>query len=62
MYLKLYLWYKRLVIEGVRQHNLPEKYINQLNQFEATENSNSRGNKENRSINCDPVKLIMGIP
>ena len=50
--LRPYSWYKRFVIEGARQHNLPEEYINQINQFQATEDPDRSRDAENRAIDC----------
>jgi gamma-glutamylcyclotransferase (GGCT)/AIG2-like uncharacterized protein YtfP len=50
--LRPYSWYKRFVIEGAIQHNLPENYINQINQFEVVEDSDRNRDGRNRAINC----------
>jgi hypothetical protein len=50
--LRPYSWYKRFVIEGARQHNLPEVYINQINQYEVVEDSDRNRDGRNRAITC----------
>lgn len=50
--LKPYSWYKRLVIEGARQHSLPEEYIDEIEGIECKEDSNKKRDAENRAIQC----------
>ena len=50
--LKPYSWYKRFVIEGAKQHNLPEVYINQINKFEDIKDSDEERDRKNRAVHC----------
>lgn len=50
--LKPYSWYKRFVVEGARQHGLPEWYIAGLENVEFVEDSDSNRDAENRTIQC----------
>lgn len=48
--LRPYRWYKRQVIAGAKQHQLPDAYIDQLRRVTATADSNrarARRNREN---------------
>ena len=50
--LKPYCWYKRFVVEGARQHGLPEPHINNLERVECIQDPNSNRDAEKRSIQC----------
>ena len=48
--LKPYTWYKELVINGARVHQVPEFYLEQLEQVVAIEDSDSVRNKVHQNI------------
>lgn len=50
--LQPYSWYKRFVINGAKQHNLPEEYVNKLNRFDAIEDPDRKRDVEKREIKC----------
>ncbi|MCK5291703.1 MAG: gamma-glutamylcyclotransferase [Thermoplasmata archaeon] len=50
--LKPYSWYKRFVVEGARQHGLPEAYVSELECVESQEDLDEDRNDENRTIPC----------
>lgn len=50
--LKPYSWYKRFVVEGARQHNLPEWYIQTLEAIAAEEDPDRPRDAGNRRIQC----------
>ncbi len=47
-----YCWYKRFVVEGARQHGLPESYINALGNVKCIEDPDKNRNDRKRSILC----------
>lgn len=47
-----YTWYKRFVVEGARQHNLPEEYITKIEAMQAVEDPDRSRDAECRSIHC----------
>ena len=51
--LKPYTWYKRFVIEGAKQHNLPHLYIQEIEKVDAIKDTNSDRNREKQKILCN---------
>jgi hypothetical protein len=47
-----YSWYKRFVVEGARQHNLPADYIARIEAMPAIEDPDARRDARNRAIQC----------
>jgi gamma-glutamylcyclotransferase len=47
-----YSWYKRFVVEGARQHNLPADYIARIEAIRAIEDPDARRDTRNRVIQC----------
>ncbi len=47
-----YSWYKRFVVEGARQHRLPETYVSALERIESHEDSDESRDKQNKDIQC----------
>lgn len=47
-----YTWYKRFLLEGAKEHQLPPKYISQLEAIQAQEDKNIIRDKEMRSVTC----------
>ena len=47
-----YSWYKRFVVEGARQHHLPEEYIATIEAIEATADQDKKRNARNCRIRC----------
>jgi AIG2-like family len=47
-----YSWYKRFVVDGARQHNLPEEYVNVIAAMPDMEDPNKGRDRRNRSIAC----------
>jgi hypothetical protein len=45
-----YSWYKRFVVEGARQHNLPADYIARIEAIPAIEDPDARRDIRNRAI------------
>src|ERR1700722_8939859 len=50
--LRPYSWYKRFVIDGARQHDLPGEYINTIAAMHDMEDSDRDREQRNRSIVC----------
>ena len=50
--LKPYTWYKRFVVKGAEQHDLPSSYIQKIKEVEATEDPDTCRNRENQEISC----------
>ena len=50
--LQPYSWYKRFVVDGARQHNLPEEYVGKIENMPSTEDPNTRRDARNRAIKC----------
>ena len=50
--LRPYSWYKRFVVEGARQHGLPESYINEIVPVESVDDTDRDREAENQSIQC----------
>lgn len=47
-----YSWYKRLVVEGARQHRLPPDYIANIEAMRDTEDADKNRDAANRRISC----------
>jgi AIG2-like family len=50
--LRPYSWYKRFVVDGARQHALPNEYIDAIAALPDMEDSDQRRDRRNRSIVC----------
>jgi len=50
--LRPYSWYKRFVMNGARQHNLPPQYVAQIDSIDAEEDQDRQRDAENRTIDC----------
>jgi gamma-glutamylcyclotransferase (GGCT)/AIG2-like uncharacterized protein YtfP len=50
--LKPYTWYKRLVVEGARTHQLPSTYVELIEAAEATEDADRARDARERSQAC----------
>jgi hypothetical protein len=50
--LKPYTWYKRFLVEGAREHDLPEDYIAKLNTAEAVNDTNASRDRGKRALPC----------
>ena len=50
--LRPYSWYKRFVVDGGRQHNLPGEYIHNIAAMPDVEDSDHPRDRRNRSIVC----------
>jgi hypothetical protein len=50
--LRPYAWYKRIVVEGARQHHLPPGYIAAIEAMEVAEDPDQARDAENRRILC----------
>ena len=45
-----YTWYKDFVLEGAREHNLPEEYIQKITEFTANHDPDLNRERKNREI------------
>ncbi len=50
--LKPYSWYVRFVVDGAKQHGLPEDYVARIEAVKSTEDPNRERDKRKRSIHC----------
>lgn len=50
--LRPYTWYKRFLVEGAREHELPTQYIEKLERIDAKEDENQERDREKRSLTC----------
>jgi AIG2-like family len=50
--LRPYSWYKRFVIDGARQHDLPEAYVSAIAAMPDVEDGDRTRDQRNRSITC----------
>ena len=50
--LRPYTWYKRFLVEGAREHSLPEDYIAQLERIDAVADTDERRDREKRELAC----------
>ncbi len=48
----LFSWYKRFLVEGAREHAVSPEYIAELEQIDATQDKNTKRDREKRSIAC----------
>jgi gamma-glutamylcyclotransferase len=48
-----YAWYKRFLIEGAREHGLPEEYITTLEAIEDQEDPNRKRSAKKESLKCE---------
>ena len=47
-----YTWYKRFLVEGAHEHNLPAEYIASLEAMEATQDTDARRDRRKRAFAC----------
>ena len=47
-----YTWYKRFLVEGAREHSLPEDYIAELDRIDAVADTDERRDREKRALAC----------
>jgi hypothetical protein len=50
--LRPYSWYKRFVVDGARQHGLPEEYVNITAAMPDVDDHDRDRDRRNRSIAC----------
>jgi len=50
--LRPYTWYKRFLVEGAREHSLPEDYIAELDRIAAVADTDERRDREKRALAC----------
>jgi gamma-glutamylcyclotransferase len=50
--LRPYTWYKRFLVEGAKEHDLPGNYIEALQAIEADEDPDRQRDQEKRALNC----------
>lgn len=50
--LRPYSWYKRFVVKGARQHELPTEYIQLIEGFEAIDDQDRNRDAAKRAIRC----------
>jgi gamma-glutamylcyclotransferase len=50
--LRPFTWYKRFLVEGAREHSLPQNYIAELERIEAVEDSDKERDREKRALAC----------
>jgi len=50
--LKPYMWYKRFLVEGAREHGLPEDYIGTLTVVDAVNDTNVSRDRGKRALPC----------
>ena len=50
--LRPYTWYKRFLVEGAREHSLPESYIAELERIDAVEDTNPQRDRKKRALAC----------
>lgn len=50
--LRPYAWYKRLLVEGAREHQLPRGYVASLERIAAIEDQNRERDREKRNLTC----------
>jgi hypothetical protein len=50
--LRPYTWYKRFLVEGAREHSLPEDYIAELDRIDAVADTDERRDREKRALAC----------
>lgn len=47
-----YTWYKRFLVEGAKEHNLPPHYTQALELIQAKEDDNKQRDREKRALSC----------
>jgi cation transport regulator ChaC len=47
-----YTWYKRFIVEGAREHHLPDEYVASLENIEAVQDANSVRDRRKRELAC----------
>lgn len=50
--LRPFTWYKRFLVEGAREHSLPENYIADLESIDAVADTDERRDQEKRALAC----------
>jgi hypothetical protein len=50
--LRPYSWYKRFVVDGARQHSLPQEYVSSLSLMPDVEDPDPERDRQERSIKC----------
>ena len=48
--LRPYTWYKRFLVEGARQHGLPDRYVQTLERIKAKQDKNKQRDAEKRAL------------
>ncbi len=51
--LRPYGWYKRFLVEGAREHGLPNAYVQALEAIGSMEDPNAARDRQKRSLNCE---------
>ena len=54
--LRPYTWYKRLLVEGAREHGLPDRYVQTLERIKARQDKNKQRDAEKRALQCEAMK------
>jgi hypothetical protein len=50
--LRPYIWYKRFLVEGAREHSIPEDYIEELERITAVQDTNLERDRHKRALAC----------
>ena len=50
--LRPYIWYKRFLVEGAREHLLPPEYIADLERIDAIQDADAQRDRERRALAC----------
>jgi len=50
--LRPYTWYKRFLVEGAREHSVPESYLSELERIDAVEDTNAQRDRTKRALAC----------
>ena len=50
--LRPYAWYKRFIVEGAREHQLPDEYFASLENIEAVQDANAVRDRRKRELAC----------
>jgi gamma-glutamylcyclotransferase len=51
--LRPYTWYKRFLVEGAREHSLPDYYIAELEHIDAVADTDERRDRQKRALACN---------
>ncbi|CUS37647.1 gamma-glutamylcyclotransferase [Candidatus Nitrospira nitrificans] len=51
--LRPYGWYKRFLVEGAREHRLPDPYVKTLEAIESMDDPNAARDRQKRSLSCE---------